>query len=99
MPFDLSRRRAFGLILAAPAVVRASSLMRMPRPERLLAPMAREQELMGPSFARKRDMYLTLTMVTREAVLLWANSNEFARNCDSQYHSLFLPAQGPTLHV
>ena len=32
---------------------------------------------------------LTINMITREAVRLWKNSNEFLRNIDTQYDDSF----------
>ena len=86
---DLARRSFLlgGLaLLAAPAIVRAGSLMPI-RGELLLAP---------------RNTYLTLSMITREAVQLFRYSNDFLVSIDRQYENAFLRTDyvvGSTLRI
>ena len=67
----LTRRRLIhniGLILAAPAIVRASSLMQLS----VLKPELEEFVVTG---AYPGNSYITLHMITRMAVLLWKDQN------------------------
>ena len=71
-----SSRRDFltGLIslVAAPAIVRAGSLM----------------PIRGELLVKSSNTLLTLNMITREAVRLFANSNKFLQSLD-EYDDLF----------
>ncbi len=86
---DLGRRGFLlgGLAaLAAPAIVHAGALMPI-RGELLLAP---------------RNMYPTLSMITREAVQLFRYSNDFLVSIDRQYENAFLRTDyvvGSTLRI
>lgn len=78
MPTELTRRgliRGLGLLLAAPAIVRVSSLM----------PIRPERALLLPS---SRVTLLTMSEITREAVRLFRNSNMFLQEMDEQYPNL-----------
>jgi hypothetical protein len=72
----INSRRGFllglGSLLAAPAVVRVSSLMPI-----------RGEPLWVPT-----NSLLTINMITREAVKLWNNSNKFIQVIDRQYSEL-----------
>ena len=77
-----SRRGFLGGLLAlaaAPAIVRASSLMP-------ISVMPDEEVLQQLA---SRNNLLTIDMITREAVRLWKNSNEFLENLDAQYDDAF----------
>ena len=70
---ELSKRRFLsGLVglIAAPAVVKASSLMK-------IVPLSEA----FPSTSHNR--ILTIDTITREAVRLWKNSNAFMQNIDA----------------
>lgn len=70
-------RRGFltGLIsaLAAPAIVRIDNIMPV------------RQSIVIPN----QNAYLTMQMITREAIQLFKNSNAFIQNIDSQYDEQF----------
>ena len=74
-------RRSFLLgglaLLAAPAIVRAGSLMPI------------RGELLTLDVWAQRNSLLTIDMITREAVRLWTNSNEFLRIIDREYDEQF----------
>jgi hypothetical protein len=76
---DLSRRGILGAFIAAPAIVRASSLMPV---KQMFAPAA---------VIPARNTLLTLDQITREAIRLFQNSNTFLANLEPQwgeFHSL-----------
>lgn len=91
---DLSRRgliAGIGALIAAPAIVKASSLMPVTggivtRPALVRWPYA------GKSL-------LTINQITREAIKLFCNSNQFIQNIDRQYDAKFAPAIGTTLRI
>lgn len=73
---ELSRRRVFaglGALVAAPAIVHVSALM----------------PLRGVPLYARGNQLLTMEMITREAVRLFASSNAFLQNLDEQYSDEF----------
>lgn len=91
---DLSvpTRRGFlqglGLIIAAPAIIRIDRLMRVVSVDMA----ALEAEIMADPLFRRNSL-LTINDITREAIRLFKNSNEFIRKIDSQYSQEFVLAQ------
>lgn len=69
--------------LAAPAVVKAASLMPVKAPP-LIAPPRRLYPGYGPG-----NNLLTIDQITREAIRLWLNSNEFIRHMNFEYDKTF----------
>ncbi len=80
----LSRRGILGGLICAPAIVRASSLM----PIKALFETT-------PMVVRGQNTLLTIDQITREAMILWNNSNAFIGNLQTQYDRDFL--QSPTI--
>ncbi len=79
---NLIARRAFlSGLFAAPAIVRATSLMSVKN--FLIAP---PEPLIVPT-----NQLLTREMISREAVRLWRASNSFLHNVDRQYAEAFSP--------
>lgn len=82
-----SSRRGFlgmlGALVAAPAIVRAASLMPVTTvpDEEVLVLLAR------------RNSLRTINDITRQAVRLWKNSNEFLANNTSSYDDLFAQSE------
>lgn len=94
---ELSRRGFLGGLLAvvsAPAIVRVESLMGLPDHGKLLVPetglvwLARDEDI------PRSNNLLTISMITREAVRLFANSNAFIQNIDAQYDNEFSMEDG-----
>jgi len=56
----------------------------MPVKRQLLLP-----EFLGVDVSYTRNDLLTINMITREAVRLWTNSNEFIKMIDTQYDEQF----------
>jgi hypothetical protein len=90
--FILSSRRGFlgGLLalVAAPAIVRASSLM----PVKVLPP----KEVLDGLFVDEvypvtENTLLTVRQITREAIRLWKNSNLYMENIEGEYGRVFGP--------
>lgn len=82
-----SRRGFLGGLLAlvaAPAIVRMSSLMP-------ISVMPNEEVLQAivPVASSGRNGLQTVNMITREAIRLWKNSNAFMQNVDMQYDDPF----------
>lgn len=81
---DLSRRSFFaglGALIAAPAIVKASSLMPVTggvitRPVLVLPPCG-------------KNSLLTIEMITREAIQLFRNSNKFIQSMSRDYDDAF----------
>lgn len=99
MTLLIPSRRGFltGLVatLATPAVVRAASLMPVAAPRLISVGDICTLQSGGRNL-------LTIDMITREAVRLFRNSNEFLRNIDSQYDAAFAADNckiGSTLHI
>lgn len=90
-----SRRGFLGGLLgliAAPAIVKATSLMPV-RAERLevrigdrvsIEGLEEEYEITGQS-----NGLLTINKITREAIRMWHNTNEFVKNTNMQYDEEF----------
>ena len=73
----LSRRGLIAGLFCAPAIVRASSLMS-------IKSFGEEEYLLTEEMFNSKNSLLTLNMITREAVRLWKNSNQFIMNIDRQ---------------
>lgn len=79
---ELSRRGFLGGLLAvvsAPAIVRVESLMQLPRPEIIRA------TVIPLPYKTLPNNLLTIDMITREAVQLFRNSNEFIKSINKEY--------------
>jgi hypothetical protein len=77
-----------GLFVCAPAIVRASSIM----PVKALSLVQEGPVIAYPMLGVKPEWansLLTISMITREAIKLFENSNEFIRNIDRQYDEEF----------
>lgn len=106
---NLSRRGLIGglvALVAAPAIVRVESLMVLPAPQKIISS---GEILVGDIVAladggaiteqfvvtKINNNFLTLNKITREAVKLWKNSNEFIQHIDRQYElQLRIPLMG-----
>ncbi len=87
---ELSRRSLFagiGALIAAPAIVRAASLM----PVRAIVPVRRltlaeiTREWSRGRGPFRRNTYVTFAEITREAMNQVRNSNSFIENIDRQW--------------
>lgn len=97
---NLSRRGFLGGLLAvvsAPAIVRVENLMVLPRPEIIIPQIETAVE-----YTLRTNSYLTLDMITREAVRLFTNSNAFIKYMDRQFDEEFAGVDariGDTLRI
>lgn len=71
--------RGIGALIAAPAIVRAASLMP-------IGVFGEEEVAYVPlQFEPGSNTLLPMRMITREAIRLWKNSNEFVAQIDREY--------------
>lgn len=84
-----SRRSFLAGLFCAPAIVRASSLMS-------IVPWEEETVVL-----HSRNSLLTINMITREAVRLFKNSNQFLANVNYQesFPQPYLPGFGSSLRI
>lgn len=81
---ELPRRRFLLGLISAPAIVRAASLM----PIHQIDPGGMETTIEA---IYDRNSLLTINMITKEAVKLWKNSNQFIEQIDRQWDGAFGP--------
>lgn len=87
-------RRSFLLglasLVAAPAVIRLGGLMPI-RPQVIGWDLAQGEDV--TVLVWRRNELLPISIITRENIRLWKNSNEFIQNIDRQYDKVFYPSR------
>ena len=86
-----SRRGFFGFVgalVAAPAIVRSDSLMRIvgvhPRADAVFSGL-----FVDETYVVNSNILLTLNQITRKAIRQWKNSNLFMQNIEGEYNRVF----------